>query len=510
MATADVLYSSHSLARPSLTPRTPRFNLEDNQDEPLLQSSASATFPEQVPADEGGGPRNPRKPKASKISRSQDAIEFVRRIPLVLVALVTALLVIIAVLYRRNPELLLGEPSTPSLHYSQEFDEPPSKDENLIDYSSYSSFPLTPLQYAAECWKMHQGPVHHQAYWTEPEGGIMDAPHASSSDVCSTSITYQLDSHSGLFAQLALLAQVAALARERGRTLLIHDTFWNRGKWTDHFEDVRSTQPGPEPGCKPPPPKELVACPRLARHWVVNSRTAKFHLSHAFENEYHDPYAHGVDRLRPVFESGQQSLSEVLVPNPRTKALISAARRTVGITPFVGVHIRRGDHKAMSWRYHEGHVPLEDYLKAVADVVNLAGAEPPLNVWVASDELDASRRFSQMLPDGFNGLSLNAIAEQELWDLAPSQAYNQSTWNDLDRETRLRETRGVIVDFAVISGIWGDGERFPQAVICTMTSTICTMAAFGGGWNRSFVEQRWVEIDNGGSIEPRWEAFRLF
>ena len=23
--------------------------------------------------------------------------------------------------------------------------------------------------------------------------------------------------------------------------------------WTGHFEDVRLTQPGPEPGCKPPP-----------------------------------------------------------------------------------------------------------------------------------------------------------------------------------------------------------------------------------------------------------------
>ena len=53
------------------------------------------------------------------------------------------------------------------------------------------------------------------------------------------------------------------------------------GRWSDYFSDVRLLRPGPEPGCKPPPPTgkyypivrstdpdywtELVACPRSAR-----------------------------------------------------------------------------------------------------------------------------------------------------------------------------------------------------------------------------------------------------
>ena len=33
-------------------------------------------------------------------------------------------------------------------------------------------------------------------------------------------------------------------------------------------------------------------------------------------------------------------------------------------------------------------------------------------------------------------------------------------------------------------------------------SNICLLGALSLGWNRSFEEHRWVEIDNGGSIEP--------
>jgi len=512
MATADVIYSSHPLSRPSLTPRTPRFNLEENQDEPLLQSSASETFPQQADADDTSthhGKRKPLKPR-----HLHAAIELIRQIPPVLVALLIALLVIIAVLYRRNPKLLLGEPSPPTLQYSQGLEEPEPEPEPeskaLIDYSGYSTFPLSPLQYAAECWKMHQGPVRHQGYWDVPESGIMDVNHAASSEICSSTITYQLDSHSGLFAQLALLAQVAALARERGRTLFVDDKFWNRGKWTEHFEDVHLTQPGPEPGCKPPLPRELVACPRLARHWVVNSRTAKFHLGHAYENEYHDPYGHGVDRLRPVFEAAGDSMSEVIIPNAKNKALIAAGRRTLGTKPFVGVHIRRGDHKAMSWRYHQGHVPLEEYVNAITGIESVPGGSPPFNVWIASDDTDTSRQFAQMLPEGFAGVLLNEVNDKELRALVPLQAYNQSTWNEHTEDERIRETRGMIVDFAVISGAWAEGDRYPEAVICAMTSNVCTMAAVGGGWNWSFIEKRWLEIDNGGSIEPIWQAYTLF
>lgn len=360
---------------------------------------------------------------------------------------------------------------------------------------------------------MHQSTMEHHSYWYAPEEGSMDVPHSSSSSTCRSTITYQLDSFTGLFAQLSLLAQVAALARERGKTLFIEDKFWNRGKWTDHFEDIRITQPGPEPGCTPPPSKELVACPRLAKHWVINSRTAKFHLGPAFENEYHDPYAHGVERLYPLFKWAGESLSVAIIPISENRALIWQARQILENGPYLSVHLRRGDHKPMSWKFHDHTVPLDDYVHGIQNAYSKVqnSYSNPVNVWVASDSVFAAEELDRMLPSNFRTLSLSKSNVNSLMTLSPSQPYNQSIWNELPLEARISETRGVIIDFAMLSGAWGEGaEYFPESMVCTMTSSICTLAAVPQGWNRSFEEHRWVEIDNAGSIEPLWRAYTLF
>ena len=53
--------------------------------------------------------------------------------------------------------------------------------------------------------------MRHMAYWTDL---MMDVPHPSGSDpdVCKSTVTYMLGSDVGLMGDLALLAQVAALA----------------------------------------------------------------------------------------------------------------------------------------------------------------------------------------------------------------------------------------------------------------------------------------------------------
>ena len=84
----------------------------------------------------------------------------------------------------------------------------------LISYENYTKFPLTPKQYRAECRKMHRRGMRHMAYWTDL---MMDVPHPSStsgsdSGVCKSTVTYMLGSEVGLMGDLALLAQVAALA----------------------------------------------------------------------------------------------------------------------------------------------------------------------------------------------------------------------------------------------------------------------------------------------------------
>jgi len=84
----------------------------------------------------------------------------------------------------------------------------------VISYENYTEFPLTAKQYRAECRKIHEGGMRHMAYWTDMMVDVLHPPFAPGSDegVCTRTVTYMLGSEVGLMGDLALLAQVAALA----------------------------------------------------------------------------------------------------------------------------------------------------------------------------------------------------------------------------------------------------------------------------------------------------------
>lgn len=214
MATTDVLLPPHSLYRPSLSPRTPRFNADHSQEEPLLRSSSSPIFPHQPSAspDELAGEDGLKKERRYIHSFLNDVLDYTKRIPRPLLVLIATLLLLIAIIYNRDPDLFI-KTSTSASPSSQVSIATPLGLQNNIDYSNYTDFPLSPKEYATECWKQHQLKMKHRSYWSTPESGIMDVPHSSSFHTCSSTITFQLDSDSGLLAQMALLAQAAALAR---------------------------------------------------------------------------------------------------------------------------------------------------------------------------------------------------------------------------------------------------------------------------------------------------------
>ncbi|TFK68260.1 hypothetical protein BDN72DRAFT_798009 [Pluteus cervinus] len=473
-----------------------------------------------------------------------------------------------------------------------ELTPPPSHpSSNTISYSNYTQFPLLPDQYRDECAKLMHGYMSHGDYWNPPlhtNGEIPDVEHhdvkpdstyslpeGGVNTVCKSTITYMLDGKVGLLADLALMAQVAALARERNRTFFIDDTYWNRGKWTDHFQPVQAGQPGPEPGCRAPPPEELVACPRLARHWVVNSRTVRYHLGHGFQNHYQDAYGRFLNRLRPIFDAGAASFTETIRPNALTAALIRAARQELkrvieqkqrqlfssiglentseedpdAILPYVSVHVRRGDRKPKSYSFLGEKIPTKIYTDALTTVWNRIvdekyptigtsdkeALQSSIVVYFASDSPEALGEFrepflvaeseSSAPPDQKKTPMVFSLWESnnpELRVLGSRGDYHQREFDELDEGARVRATRGMIVDFAMINGFWSwPGEVKPQAVVCAISSNICRVSAMGLGWDIAFggvntmgdwnnTGRGWIDVDLNGRVIPSWEAFELF
>ncbi|TBU62547.1 hypothetical protein BD310DRAFT_918640 [Dichomitus squalens] len=483
----------------------------------------------------------------------------------------------------------------------------------LISYENYTQFPLTGNQYRAECNKLMGGFMSHGEYWQSLHGEMdvehhddntnYHLPEGGFTKVCSKTITYLLDGHVGLVADLALMAQAAAMARERNRTFLIDDTHWNRGKWTDYFQPVRGLDPGPEPFCRAPPPEELVACPRTARHWVISSRTAMYHFGHEFFEGYEDPYSHHLNRLKPIFERARISFEEAIRPNAHTAELIRAARTellstlsspptspNLGSTnepanqtaamrgrdpaprsddtshpphnnpaPYVGVHIRRGDRRPAAFFFYPGQtIPLEKYVTATRQVwdrfygnasssaTTSAGVSPadigdahetdlssaqedkypaPPVTWLASDSPSAVREFTGNFSAATAIFSLNTSTNAELRALAPTREYVQGGFELEPEEERVRLTRGMVVDLAMVSGLWAyPGEVVPGAVVCAEGSNVCRVSALGFGFERAFgfddgddhhdgnpnkVRARWVDVDVEARIVPAWHAFEL-
>jgi hypothetical protein len=239
----------------SLTPRTPRSHTErpgdvssqieletvdddgdygtyaEQQSEPLLASSASDGFPPMGYRSHAGDHSNGGVAKGS--GRREPSLSALQRIPLALGTLTACFLFILIVISMKWPEtievIIGGGPSVTPLTSSESAFEaehvPQPADPNLISYQNYTRFPLQGMEYRKECEKLGHGFMKMGEYWDNPHSGIHDVVHhdeekdyrlpkGESTRVCKSTVTYMLDGHVGLLADLAIMAQVAALAQE--------------------------------------------------------------------------------------------------------------------------------------------------------------------------------------------------------------------------------------------------------------------------------------------------------
>lgn len=211
-----------------------------SQEYPLLQSSASATFPTgpeqyiQVPGSpiipslrQNRSPRSPRYTRKDAKAMDGKLKTFVDTTPLALGVIGVCVLLVLIILSYNRPDVLrsyilknnTATPSPSQLGNSKE-----QQDTSLrIDYSNHTVFPLEPMEYEEECWDLQaKGGMAHGSYWGDARSDsgnthMLDVPHAHAPGehgVCSSTITYVLDGNVGLFFDLALIAQTAALARE--------------------------------------------------------------------------------------------------------------------------------------------------------------------------------------------------------------------------------------------------------------------------------------------------------
>ena len=167
----------------------------------------------------------------------------------------------------------------------------------------------------------------------------------------------------------------------------------------------------------------------------------------------------------------------LILPSPPIATLIGKAR--VGLTSdvegesaeYLSVHIRRGDRLGMTWKYHRTHLPTSLYVDAALGAwrrLNPTSEESPL-FYVASDSPEASEDFVNQLPTNARAFSLGWSSDEELKAIASPRSYVQEEFNTLSEEERIRLTKGMVVDFALLTGLWTN-EEDPDV---RLTANVC-------------------------------------
>jgi len=171
------------------------------------------------------------------------------------------------------------------------------------------------------------------------------------------------------------------------------------------------------------------------------------------------------------------SFLQVILPSPRMATLIRRARDEFvldaenGSPEYLSVHIRRGDRLGLTWKYHRTHLPISLYVDAALEAwqrLNMTSQGSPV-FYVASDSPAAPEEFIAQLPRNARAASLVWSSDEELRAIASPRSYIQEEFNALSEEERIRLTKGMIVDFALLTGLWineHDPDVRPHATIC--------------------------------------------
>ena len=93
---------------------------------------------------------------------------------------------------------------------------------------------------------------------------------------------------------------------------------------------------------------------------------------------------------------------------------------------------------------------------------------PPVT-YIASDSHAAIEQFMNAFSTSTAVFSLEGSTDPELRALVSQHEYVQAKFAKESLEDRIRLTRGMVVDFALLSGLWAwEGEVVPGATVCTM------------------------------------------
>lgn len=199
-------------------------------------------------------------------------------------------------------------------------------------------------------------------------------------------------------------------------------------------------------------------------------------------------------RQKPIYDRGYESFQKTIIPNAVTRGHIKTVRGQWDHSGYIGVHIRHGDKfpKGSKWKgeshltvprpsvrlcvFAGDYVPIHQFTTTAAETWQklrasgqVPGQDKP-SVYVATDSYAAFQDYRALstAPEGV--MALHEVGISKIKYMAHPHGYMQRMWDKSRPDERKRWTSGMIIDLAMMSGMWlQQGDRPPLAVLCTVS-----------------------------------------
>ncbi|KAF3922988.1 hypothetical protein ABW20_dc0103078 [Dactylellina cionopaga] len=360
--------------------------------------------------------------------------------------------------------------------------------------------------------------------WDEEwDGGDEDEAALGGVAACEKTLTYVVDDWEGRVGGVGEVVMgmwmAYGVAVREGREFFVVQ---GEGRWA--YGDIRRyfNIPPPSKNCLPPPMSRRLPCPRTTEHKLVTPSTFKDSFGHVFENEFEDARAMGVMRQKPIFEFLRTGF-EAIPLKEGIQSTITDRVNAIGITSekdVVAVQIRRGDRNAREWRYHNGYIPLDRYMKVshnengtVAGGMFLTGSgEDGEDVWPKKYSLPSFPECGDRPDEPIRVIASDAsdIFDTEeikncdgdcvrAQDRSVSVGKPGGFWAEdiVKMDAEIKEAEGVATDYLIDFGVLIESVTRARDgwVVCGYYGDMCRMLAVGLGWESAIQKGHWVNID---------------
>eukprot|EP01103_Thecamoeba_quadrilineata_P016556 TRINITY_DN5561_c0_g1_i1.p1 TRINITY_DN5561_c0_g1~~TRINITY_DN5561_c0_g1_i1.p1 ORF type:complete len:368 (-),score=63.36 TRINITY_DN5561_c0_g1_i1:118-1221(-) len=286
---------------------------------------------------------------------------------------------------------------------------------------------------------------------------------------CARTFTFRTDSVNGMCSSVNLLTNYFAYGTENKYNLLLDDSDFNYGRFSDFFDLSNLLAKCSIPHI--PHYRKRVALLRNMTLWkneknlnIDRKFFRLFNQTWIYQKDHQVPNRTGIEKYRPIFDKRYEIIKRFWVLNKDLQAIFDLKLKDLNNLvgegnnrKFLSVYMRFGDKlKEVVNRGRADSIPdIDKYLGAMDEIIQQNGFSKPV-VLVTSDDASIPRQVQRMRPDW--------IVYQP-FPKTSRLGHFQAEFNAKSQKERIQDGLEMVIELSL--------HAQSEYVVCTNLSNLC-------------------------------------